>query len=1042
MDFRAKFRIIMKQASYIREREYITDNIELDNEETLYWKKILFNNFFTFSTNKIYLIALSNNEYNMKEKWGHLYGIYEKIFGLDINCTSFNYQNVMFGPYYKRIVEVGVSILLERWKQCISFQLTSLMLNSFRENLIHRLSYMSNRALIQEMHILKINQKLKGNSSTEEYKDFEITYLSSSKYILEFFSIYPVLCRSILEQVWLTVNNYLEVFQRLSIDKKIIERKICYGKEFSNIKSVEFGKSDFHNGGQSVFYILLDNNIEIVYKPHSILCEIFHKKIFEYLLDRNSFDFLGYNLIDCGDYGWEEYLRPKECMSESEVSRYYSRFGILIFLNYLLHSGDLHYENLLAVGEYPVLIDCETILCNQYHIIKPDTAINKIQRELSDSILYSGLLPHYITGEKEKTTVNVSAISGVEGQEFPIKVPIIVEPFTSDAKVEYINPKTAAKSNLPIYKKKNMLPKSYLIELQKGFTEAYKIVLENKEEFWQCCGDEPTMKVRFLFRNTQQYSMLLNLSYHPDFLQDGRDRELLMGVLYKHINMSSPIERKIADLEKIDLLKGDIPYFCYFSDSIDILHRTGTIKNFYLQSSLDNYRNKVAFLNSSDLQRQQLYLQLLFTKYSLPGFNKVAKIQHSMYRCKDSKLYLEAAREIAKDLLSKAKYNNAKTDVNWLEITVEGSEDGIWSFEPLNMYLYNGLAGILVFLVSLKKYSSDPEYNDLINLLEQKFFNYTISFKPEQLNTKCNGAFFGESSIMYMYELLFKITGIDKFYIFAQKHSTIVDELIKGIEWDKNYDILLGSAGCVLVYLNMFLLKGDKIYLQKSLDISQRLLSKKEEINNGYAWKCEHEDFPLTGFSHGACGMSYTFMKLWKYTGDSRFLHISEKVLIYENSIFDENLGTWKDLRKIRKKRKDLYTSAAWCHGSAGILLGRMKMYQIAPTELKQLLGKDCKRAVKNVLKSGAFVNNCLCHGNAGNLEILAEYTKIFGKQDLDFIEDCFFSLAEKVKRKQWNCQLPQAYENPSFMIGTSGIGYALLRQYDNNLPEIISVSI
>lgn len=46
------------------------------------------------------------------------------------------------------------------------------------------------------------------------------------------------------------------------------------------------------------------------------------------------------------------------CHSREEMGRYYYRSGILLCISYLL-GADLHYENLIAYGEHPILVDLE-----------------------------------------------------------------------------------------------------------------------------------------------------------------------------------------------------------------------------------------------------------------------------------------------------------------------------------------------------------------------------------------------------------------------------------------------------------------------------------------------------------------------------------------------------------------------------------------------------------------------------------------------------------------------------------------------------------
>ncbi len=41
-------------------------------------------------------------------------------------------------------------------------------------------------------------------------------------------------------------------------------------------------------------------------------------------------------------YGWCEIVIQRDCKSIEELSRYYQRIGIILFINYLLEGGDIH----------------------------------------------------------------------------------------------------------------------------------------------------------------------------------------------------------------------------------------------------------------------------------------------------------------------------------------------------------------------------------------------------------------------------------------------------------------------------------------------------------------------------------------------------------------------------------------------------------------------------------------------------------------------------------------------------------------------------
>ena len=120
-------------------------------------------------------------------------------------------------------------------------------------------------------------------------------------------------------------------------------------------------------------------------------------------------------------------FRRKSVLIKKEVENYYYRFGVLIFINYILNVNDLHGENVIAAGEYPVIIDAETILDNVKYLSEKNARLT-ISSYIHESVLYSGLLPYYRFARKGKP-VNMGAINGTEGEEYPILVPVVKEPW-------------------------------------------------------------------------------------------------------------------------------------------------------------------------------------------------------------------------------------------------------------------------------------------------------------------------------------------------------------------------------------------------------------------------------------------------------------------------------------------------------------------------------------------------------------------------------------------------------------------------------------
>lgn len=154
---------------------------------------------------------------------------------------------------------------------------------------------------------------------------------------------------------------------------------------------------------------------KILYKPRSLQNEIKLQEITNYFYRICNLGSYEYSILDKEMYGWCEIVIQRDCKSIEELSRYYQRIGIILFINYLLEGGDIHFENLIACNEYPVIIDAETFIGN-IEENNGKSAAEKVASLLRKSVLYSGILPFYSWNNAGDTGINMSAISGEEGQ--------------------------------------------------------------------------------------------------------------------------------------------------------------------------------------------------------------------------------------------------------------------------------------------------------------------------------------------------------------------------------------------------------------------------------------------------------------------------------------------------------------------------------------------------------------------------------------------------------------------------------------------------
>ena len=463
---------------------------------------------------------------------------------------------VYFKPFYNVLADCGVRKLkssLTDMRETYSENIYA----DFTQYLAEQLQEICMRTLIVEMHICKSAGKLKGENNREEYEYYCNKIVGEMVNIKKMFEKYPVLHQCVEKRITYSINFYKEILEHFSKHRATICDQLCRANCFLKIVSIESKHSDVHRGGRHVVKVRLDDGSEILYKPHSMENEKQFGELLHWMSQGLKIAQLDYKFLSYEDHSWCSIVEYKSCKTEDEIKKYYKRIGVQLFLAYFLGTHDLHCENIIASGEYPVLIDLETIV-NVQPSKKRVTADEEVNYQLAHSVLYTGLLPIY-TWNKDKCGIDNSGISGGTGNYYPFKVPTVSKAETSDMHIVYDYPKATQKQNLVILQDRFPAPVKYEEKLLEGFSLAYQYVLWHKEEFKKKIEKLSFLKSRMLVADTQRYSMILSSSYHPSLLMNENEREAFFISMLKGRNES---EDRIAKDEMNCLSHGDIPYYC------------------------------------------------------------------------------------------------------------------------------------------------------------------------------------------------------------------------------------------------------------------------------------------------------------------------------------------------------------------------------------------------------------------------------------------------------------------------------------------------
>jgi lantibiotic modifying enzyme len=192
----------------------------------------------------------------------------------------------------------------------------------------------------------------------------------------------------------------------------------------------------------------------------------------------------------------------------------------------------------------------------------------------------------------------------------------------------------------------------------------------------------------------------------------------------------------------------------------------------------------------------------------------------------------------------------------------------------------------------------------------------------------------------------------------------------------------------------------------------------------------------LIGFAHGAAGIAWSLLELYKFTENGKLKETAEEAFRYEQSCFNSEQQNWPDYRTWTNAEQngELNFTCAWCHGAPGIVLSRLRAYEITKENAYRTQAEASLQITLRALERDIGGNFSLCHGLAGNSEVFIYSSEVFGiPEHMSVAQRVGHYGIEKysVPDEPWPCGIPNGAITPNLMLGTAGIGYFYLRLHD-----------
>lgn len=741
------------------------------------------------------------------------------------------------------------------------------------------------RCIIQEIADLKEKHCLKGSDSHEEYLYFLQHYLSQTNFLYCFFKKYPLLIDLLYTKVQSASEYINELFAHLDHDKDMICRQLCDDRRFSKVINISTNLSDEHLHGRTVVKIELDNGCTIFHKPHSILNAVNYHKLQQWLFEQCRLDDYPFKAIDYGTYGWELEIPHCACQSSQDIEAYYERFGIQLCLAYSLNVSDLHFENIIACGKYPVFVDLE-VFPNRINCVGKFKHLSDF---FKDTILTVGLLPKPVS----KNHIDGSGTDAAAGKTMPFKMPSVADAQTSDIHIEYIHPRLKQGKNFPVYHGQIYLPNSYATHILEGFDKASQCLTNQKTYFIKRLDALLPERSRCVLRPTQEYLMYQNLMNFPELLIDWHGRISVLNHMQRDSSdADTPLNKAILNYEKNCIVQMLIPAFladdCYLytTDGRIIEALNDTVPQYMLK--------RISDINYS-FQRDILCTLFL----------KDVEQTSSGYGFKNFQL---TPKSIAAQIIKKRIF--FKQNNYWTHITYDRAGIPFLTFS--DDYLYHGRSGIALYLTSMAVYTNQSINHQFSRHLIKNLFNHTNDLCSQNTTDRPWGLFTGEASLIYVFLLLNNITGQKIYLTYAQKQAEYVICHLHDI---LENDLLDGRAGVILILAVLYKITHQKIYLNASEVLFKQMMESAYTSEQGIGWPSINGKI-LAGLAHGCSGIALAPAYLYHLTGRKAYKAVTAQILKYENTLYNPESGNWTDLRSSKAD----YNTSAWCHGAPGIL--------------------------------------------------------------------------------------------------------------------------
>ncbi len=870
---------------------------------------------------------------------------------------------------------------------------------------VGRLWTMLGRTLVLELNVSRLRGELAGETPEDRFEAFRAR-LQHPATALALLREYPVLAQQLADGLSGWMDFHLEILSHLAEDFRLLVEQFSSGEAVERLTAIDSGQGDSHRRGRTVSILEFSSGLKLVYKPRSLSVDCHFQEVLEWINRRGPMDFRTIRILDRGGYGWAEFVTRADCVNQQEAGRFYHRVGGLMAVLCALDAGDMHAENLIAAGDQPVFIDLECLFQSRLYALRDMEGKRLADGDDFVSVFRSGLLPRRVWSNDAHVGVDISGLGARDGDESPDFNLELRAAGRDDCRYDRRSVATSSGGhNRPRIGGVEMNVEEFTGEIVAGFSEAFSLLARLKVEFFAAGGPVTAFaqdEIRILSRDTRTYGIVLEDSYHPDFLCDALERERMLDHLWIDLEVEQRrILCPLIPFERSDLIAGDIPIFHGRPSSRDVWTSGGErLPGIFDRPSLETVLLQAKQIDERHLERHRYAIETALATLrmnatpALPIARRASPPSADRF---DSAALLAGARAAARRLADIA-YRN-EDGICWAGPI---HRHGAWSMEILGNQLSDGLAGIALFLALLADVTGDGDDSALARLAVRTLRIGTYHLSPRMLDAVPLGALEGWGGVIYTLAHLGALTGEEG--LLREAHDLVAANTPR-IRADRLFSLCDGTAGLLSGVLALHQVAPSRETVEAARVCGQHLLRFAERDCGIALWPRQRRgNEPTTGLAYGPAGIALALVRLGRMSGDQRLRRLALEALKGDNILPDD---------------------PSWDRGAAGTGLALLRAFQEGRSG-DTSAQFDAAMAIARAATPGDL---SLAHGQFGVMECLTEaarhgHSAAAGKE----LRARAMRVVADIRTEGWVCGVPLGAETPGFMEGIAGIGYGLLR--------------